>query len=211
MKIKFFIFLIFLLGFSFNFKPGFFAMEKQTTPKNSTATAIFAGGCFWCMEPPFEKLKGVIKVIAGYTGGSKENPTYAEVTSGKTGHVEAIQIIYDPSQINYSQLLEVFWQNIDPTDDGGQFVDRGFQYKPAIFYENEEQHVLAEESKKQLEVSGRFNKPILTEIHPFRKFYPAEDYHQDYYKKNVLHYKMYRHGSGRDQFLEKSWKNSPQK
>ncbi len=182
-------------------------MGEQTQAVH-TASATFAGGCFWCMEPPFEKLKGVIKVISGYTGGSKENPSYEEVSSGKTGHIEAIQIIYDPSQLNYSQLLEVFWQNVDPTDDGGQFVDRGSQYKTAIFYHNEEQKNLAEESKKQLEASGRFKKPIVTEIRAFQKFYPAEDYHQDYYKKNTLHYKMYRYGSGRDQFLEKNWKGN---
>jgi len=199
------LFLSLLLNFLLSL--GTFAMGQQTqTTRIDLAT--FAGGCFWCMEPPFEKLKGVIKVISGYTGGSKENPTYEEVSSGKSGHIEAIQISYDPSQLSYSQLLEVFWQNVDPTDDGGQFVDRGSQYKTAIFYHNEEQKALAEESKKQLETSGRFKKPIVTEIRAFQKFYPAEEYHQNYYKKNTLHYKMYRYGSGRDQFLEKNWKNT---
>jgi len=167
--------------------------------------ATFAGGCFWCTEADFEKLPGVVKVISGYTGGSKENPTYAEVSSGKTGHVEAIQVYYDPSKISYEELLDTLWKHIDPTDGGGQFVDRGPQYRSAIFYHDDEQKRLAEKSKEALEKSGKFNKPIATEILRFTKFYEAEEYHQDYYKNHSLRYSFYRHGSGRDQFLEKVW------
>jgi len=167
--------------------------------------AIFAGGCFWCMEPPFEKLDGVKEVISGYTGGNKENPTYEEVSSGVTGHLESVEVIYDPAKVTYEQLLDVFWMQIDPTDAGGQFVDRGGQYRSAIFYLNEEQKALAEKSKEALAASGRFDKPLVTEILPASTFYRAEDYHQDYYKKNPIRYKFYRFGSGRDQFLKKAW------
>lgn len=170
-----------------------------------TETATFAGGCFWCTESDFEKLPGVVKVVSGYTGGKKENPTYEEVSSGKTGHVEAIQVYYDPAKVTYEELLIWFWRHIDPTDAGGQFVDRGSQYRSVIFYHNEEQKRLAEKSKEELNKSGRFGKPIVTEIIPFTKFYAAEDYHQDYYKKNTLRYKYYRYASGRDQFLHKVW------
>jgi peptide methionine sulfoxide reductase msrA/msrB len=147
----------------------------------------------------------VVKVIAGYTGGSKENPTYAEVSSGGTGHVEAVQVYYDPSKVTYEELLDYFWKHVDPTDAGGEFVDRGTQYRSVIFYHDEEQKKLAEKSKETLNKSGRFNKPIVTEILPFTKFYKAEDYHQDYYKTHPLKYKFYRYESGRDQFLEKVW------
>jgi peptide methionine sulfoxide reductase msrA/msrB len=167
--------------------------------------ATFAGGCFWCTEADFEKLPGVVKVISGYTGGNKENPTYAEVSSGTTGHVEAVQVYYDPTKITYGELLDYFWKHVDPTDAGGQFVDRGAQYRSAIFYHNEEQKRLAEESKEALNKSGKFNKPIVTEILKFTKFYEAEDYHQDYYKTHALKYKFYRYASGRDQFSEKVW------
>jgi len=167
--------------------------------------AIFAGGCFWCMEPPFEKLDGVVKVISGYTGGHKKNPTYEEVSSGTTGHLESVQVIYDPSKITYKKLLDVFWRQIDPTDPYGQFVDRGSQYRTAIFYYNDEQRKLAEESKEELQESGRFDKPIVTEILKASTFYPAEDYHQDFYKTHTLKYKYYRYRSGRDQYLEKIW------
>jgi peptide methionine sulfoxide reductase msrA/msrB len=168
-------------------------------------TATFAGGCFWCTESDFEKLPGVVKVISGYTGGIKENPTYGEVSSGKTGHVEAVQVYYDPTKITYEELLDYFWKHVDPTDAGGQFVDRGAQYRSAIFYHDEEQKRLAERSKEALSKSGKFNKPIVTEILKFTKFYEAEDYHQDYYKTHALKYKFYRYASGRDQFLEKVW------
>jgi peptide methionine sulfoxide reductase msrA/msrB len=166
-------------------------------------TAIFAGGCFWCMTPPFEKLSGVVKVISGYTGGQTKNPTYENYAEG--GHIEAVEVIYDPSKITYSQLLDVFWRQIDPTDGGGQFVDRGPQYRSAIFYLDERQKELAEKSKEELSRSGRFKKPIVTEILKASVFYPAEEYHQDYYKKNPIRYEFYRYRSGRDQFLEKVW------
>jgi len=168
-------------------------------------TATFAGGCFWCMEPPFEKLEGVKEVISGYIGGFKENPAYEEVSSGKTGHVEAVQVVYDPSKISYDKLLDVFWRQIDPTDSGGQFVDRGAQYRSVIFYNSPEQKALAGKSKEGLQRSGRFQKPIITEILPAGKFYKAEEYHQDYYKKNPIRYKFYRNNSGRDQSLKKVW------
>jgi peptide methionine sulfoxide reductase msrA/msrB len=170
-------------------------------PKYDKAT--FAGGCFWCMQPPFEKLKGVAEVVSGYTGGTGENPTYEDYAH--KGHIEAVQITYDPSIISYNRLLEVFWRQIDPTDSGGQFVDRGPEYRSAIFYHNEEQKSLAEKSKADLAKSGRFRKPIVTEIIKATTFYKAEDYHQDYYKKNPIRYKYYRFRSGRDQFLEKVW------
>lgn len=176
---------------------------KETSVKTQVAT--FAGGCFWCVESDFEKVTGVVKVVSGYTGGSGDNPTYE--TYGKTGHVEAVQVFYDPAKITYEQLLDVLWRHIDPTDPGGQFADRGPQYRSAIFYHDEEQKRLAEKSKDELSKSGRFTKPIATEIIKFNKFFDAEDYHQDYYKKNPLRYKYYRHGSGRDQFLKKVWVN----
>jgi peptide methionine sulfoxide reductase msrA/msrB len=169
--------------------------------------ATFAGGCFWCMESPFEKLHGVKEVISGYTGGHKKTPTYKEVSSGTTGHLESVEITFDPSVISYDNLLDVFWRQIDPTDAGGQFVDRGGQYRSAIFYHSAEQKRLAEMSKRKLAASGIFHKPIVTEILPATTFYKAEDYHQDYYKKNPLRYKFYRFSSGRDQFLEKTWKD----
>jgi peptide methionine sulfoxide reductase msrA/msrB len=157
------------------------------------------------METPFDEMEGVKEVISGYTGGSKENPTYQEVSSGSTGHLEAIQILYDPTKTTYSDLLDVFWQQIDPTDPGGQFVDRGTQYRTAIFYHNDEQKMLAETSKEALEKSGRYDKPIVTPIIKASPFYRAEEYHQDYYEKNPRHYKSYRAGSGRDRYLKKIW------
>lgn len=167
--------------------------------------ATFAGGCFWCVESDFAKEPGVIKVISGFTGGNVANPTYKQVSAGGTGHVEAVQVTYDPARISYEQLLDVLWRHIDPTDSGGQFVDRGSQYRSAIFYHDQEQHDLAEKSKQALQQSGRFDKPIVTQILPFKTFYVAEDYHQDYYKENPLRYKCYRRNSGRDEFLEKIW------
>lgn len=167
--------------------------------------ATFAGGCFWCMEGPFESQEGVSLVQSGYTGGRKENPTYEEVCIGETGHFEAIQITFDPKKVSYETLLEIFWRQIDPTDAGGQFVDRGPQYRSAIFYQSVEQKKIALKSKEELERSGLYNKSIVTEILPFLKFYPAEEYHQDYYKKSASKYKMYRNSSGRDQYLEKTW------
>ncbi len=169
----------------------------------TTQIATFAGGCFWCVESDFEKVPGVLKVISGYTGGTGENPTYE--TYSKKGHVEAVQIYFDPSMVTYEQLLDYLWKHIDPTDPGGQFVDHGPQYRSAIFYHDDEQKRLAEKSKAELGKSGRFSKPIVTEIIKFNRFFDAEEYHQDYYKKNPLRYKYYRHGSGRDQFLKKIW------
>jgi len=170
-----------------------------------TAVATFAGGCFWCMEPPFEKLGGVVSVVSGYTGGKEPNPTYEQVSSGSTGHAESIEVRYDPTRIGYETLLDVYWRQIDPTDPGGQFADRGRQYRTVIFYHDEVQKNLAERSKAALEASGRFSKPIVTAIEPAGPFYRAEEYHQDYYKKNPEHYKAYRRGSGREAFLEKTW------
>ncbi|TMU84455.1 peptide-methionine (R)-S-oxide reductase MsrB [Bacillus sp. BHET2] len=169
------------------------------------AIATFAGGCFWCMEPPFEKLDGVYAVISGYTGGEEKNPTYDEVSSKQTGHVEAVQVEYNPEVITYKQLLKVFWRQIDPTDAGGQFVDRGPQYVSGIFYHDEEQKQMAQQSKQELTDSGRFEEEIVTEIQPANTFYKAEEYHQDYYKKNELSYKFYRSNSGRDDFLDEAW------
>jgi methionine-S-sulfoxide reductase len=179
--------------------------EQAMVNRNQLATATFAGGCFWCMEPPFDKLVGVVATIAGYTGGHTANPTYEEVTSGTTGHLEAIQILYDPAQASYDQLLEVFWRSINPTDPDGQFVDRGPQYRSAIFYHDAEQQRLAEASRQRLNAAGRFRQPIVTPLIPAGPFYPAEEYHQDYYQKNPLRYRFYRHNSGRDQFLESTW------
>jgi peptide methionine sulfoxide reductase msrA/msrB len=173
--------------------------------------ATFAGGCFWCTEGDFEKCPGVVKVISGYTGGHTENPSYEEVSSGGTGHVEAVQVYYDPSKVTYNALLDYFWRHIDPTDPGGQFVDRGSQYRSVIFYQNEEQKELAVRSKEALGKSGTFSKPIATEVLKFSKFYEAEEYHQDYCRKNPIRYKYYRFASGRDQFLKKVWKNEADK
>lgn len=167
--------------------------------------ATFAGGCFWCMVTPFEELPGIGGIVSGYTGGTKENPTYEEVKSGATGHIEVVQITFDPALFPYERLLELYWQQIDPTDAEGQFHDRGTQYKTAIFYHNERQRELAEQSKRELEASGRFDKPIVTEIRPAETFYPAEAYHQDYHKKNPKHYKEDREQSGRDRFIQEHW------
>jgi peptide methionine sulfoxide reductase msrA/msrB len=170
-----------------------------------TETAVFAGGCFWCTESDFEKVDGVVEAVSGYTGGKVSNPTYEQVSAGGTGHVEAVKVIYDPDKVSYAQLLDVFWRHVDPTDNAGQFVDRGSQYRSVIFYSDEEQRQLAEKSKKELDQSGRFTKPIVTEILPLGPFFAAEEYHQDYYKRNPIRYNFYRAGSGRDRFLEKVW------
>lgn len=166
-------------------------------------TATFAGGCFWCVESDFEKADGVISAVSGYTGGTKENPTYSDY--GKKGYLEAVQVTFDPAKITYAQLLDYFWRHINPTDSGGQFVDRGPYYRPAIFYHNEEQKRIAQESKEALNKSGVFDNPIVAEIIQATKFYEAEDYHQDYYKTHPLQYSLYRFNSGRDQFLKKTW------
>lgn len=178
------------------------------TPKLEKAT--FAGGCFWCMEAPFDHLEGVVSVTPGYTGGTKKNPSYEEVSAGGTGHAESVQIVFDPAKISYTKLLDVFWHNIDPLTKEGQFCDMGHQYRTAIFTHSEEQKKAAEESKKALEESPRFKgKTIYTEITPAGEFYPAEEYHQQYYKKNPLRYKFYRFSCGRDERLQEIWGKSP--
>jgi len=176
--------------------------EEEEYAKLQVAT--LAGGCFWCVASDFEQAAGVAKVISGYTGGQTENPTYEEVSTGTTGHYEAIQVYFDPSKVTYEQILDIFWHHIDPTDLGGQFADRGPQYRTAIFYHDEEQKRIAERSKADLEKSGQFTKPIVTSIVKFSKFYEAEFYHQDYHRKHPVRYKLYRVGSGRDQFLDKT-------
>lgn len=183
-------------------------MEESQLANKRLEKATFAGGCFWCMVAPFDQYPGVEEVVSGYTGGTKENPTYEEVCSETTGHYEAVQITFDPVLISYEQLLDIFWRQIDPTDPGGQFYDRGSSYRTAIFYHNEEQRLKAEQSKNKLAESGIFSKPIVTEIIPATTFYPAEDYHQDYYKKQPLRYRMYRQGSGRDAFIRAHWKQN---
>lgn len=182
-----------------------FSFHNHTPAKLPQKKATFAGGCFWCMEPPFEKLEGVSEVLSGYTGGKGDNPTYDDYH--QKGHIEAIQVTYDPEKITYTQLLDVFWRQIDPTDAAGQFVDRGAHYRSAIFYHDEEQKRIAEKAKDDLALSGIFDKPIVTQILPASTFYKAEDYHQGYYKEQPLRYKSYRSGSGRDSFLDKHWKD----
>lgn len=183
-------------------------MNEQNQPnRDQHQLATFAGGCFWCMVKPFDQWPGIIKVVSGYTGGHKEHPTYKEVCSGTTGHREAVQITYDPAIISYEQILDVYWHQVDPTDPGGQFCDRGSSYNTAIFYHTEEQRRLAEASKAQLAASGRFDKPVVTPILPAAPFYPAEDYHQDFYRKDPDHYHAYRSESGRDQFISLHWKD----
>jgi peptide-methionine (S)-S-oxide reductase len=172
---------------------------------SKTEIATFAGGCFWCMEPPFDKLDGVISTTSGYTGGHQANPTYKQVSAGTTGHTEAIQIEYDPAKVSYEDLLAVFWKNIDPTTANSQFCDHGSQYRSGIFYHNDAQKSAAEESRNTLNKTKSFEGPVVTEITAASIFYPAEEYHQDYYQKNPLRYKYYRYACGRDQRLEKLW------
>jgi peptide methionine sulfoxide reductase msrA/msrB len=167
--------------------------------------ATFAGGCFWCIEADFEKIEGVVKVISGYTGGKEAQPTYEAVCMGTTGHYEAVQIYFDPERISYEELLDIFWRRVDPTDPGGQFVDRGKQYRTAIFYQDEAQRKAAEASKKKLAGMAVFDKALVTPIVPLTCFYPAEDYHQNFYQKNPQRYDAYRKGSGRDQFIDHIW------
>jgi peptide-methionine (S)-S-oxide reductase len=176
-------------------------------PQGELATATFAGGCFWCMQPPFEKLAGVVSVKAGYTGGSTKNPTYEEVSAGGTGHRESVEIVYDPSKISYAQLLDVFWHNIDPVDNSGQFCDHGPQYRSAIFYHGADQKTVAEQSKAA--VLRQLRKPIATDVLPASQFYPAEQYHQDYDRKNPVRYNFYRFNCGRDQRLTEVWGKAP--
>ena len=173
------------------------------TPK--TAQAVFAGGCFWCMEPPFDKIDGVISTISGYSGGEQANPSYYDVSSGVTGHYEVVRVEYDPAKVTYKRLLDIFWHNIDPFDAGGQFCDKGDQYRAAIFHGNEEEKTQAEQSKTELQSAKGFKEPIVTQILPAKAFYPAEDYHQDYYQKNPLKYKFYRFNCRRDARLDEVW------
>ncbi|CAM3982776.1 peptide-methionine (S)-S-oxide reductase MsrA [Lederbergia lenta] len=175
---------------------------------NRQEIATFAGGCFWCMVKPFDEQPGISAVISGYTGGTTENPTYEEVCSGLTGHTEAVQITFDPTVFSYDKLLDLFWMQIDPTDSGGQFYDRGVSYRPVIYYHTEQQKLLAEQSKKDLEDSGRFDRPIVVPIEKAQTFYPAEDYHQQFYKKNPQRYTSYQMGSGRAGFIQRHWRES---
>ncbi|RQW89047.1 MAG: peptide-methionine (S)-S-oxide reductase [Geobacter sp.] len=191
-----------LLILCFALPPAAGAAEPLGAKRES---ATFSGGCFWCMEPPFDKLAGVISTTSGYTGGKTRNPTYEEVSAGHTGHAEAVRIVYDPAKISYSRLLQVFWHNIDPTAPNRQFCDSGNQYRSAIFYHNEMQKKMALESKQALDRSKSFPGRIVTEITPASEFYPAEEYHQDYYRKNPLRYKYYRHSCGRDKRLKELW------
>jgi peptide-methionine (S)-S-oxide reductase len=182
------------------------ALFKPMTPRAQYKRAVFAGGCFWCMEPPFDQTKGVISVTSGYSGGKKANPTYKEVSSGGTGHYEVIEVLYDPAVVSYSQLLGVFWRQIDPLDNEGQFCDKGPHYRSGIFVSNPEERVQAEQSKAELQKSARFSKQkIVTEVMDASVFYPAEEYHQKYYQKNPIRYKYYRTSCGRDKRLEQVW------
>ena len=182
-------------------------LPRHSDASGQVATAIFAGGCFWCMEPPFDALDGVVSTTSGHTGGQVKNPTYEQVSEGRTGHTEAIRVVYDPAKITYDKLLEVFWRNVDPLDGGGQFCDRGPQYRSGIFYQSEEERRLAEQSKEK--VASRVSGRIATEITAAGPFYEAEAYHQDYYKKNPVRYKFYKWNCGRDQRLEKVWGKLP--
>jgi peptide-methionine (S)-S-oxide reductase len=179
--------------------------NAQQKPAPGLEQAILAGGCFWCMEPPYDKLPGVVSTTSGYIGGRTKNPTYEQVSTGSTGHTEAVQVVYDPKKVSYQQLLEVFWRNIDPTTANAQFCDHGSQYRSGIFYLNEEQRKLAVASREQIERTKPFREPIVTEVTAATTFYPAEEYHQDYYKKNPIRYKFYRSGCGRDERLEQLW------
>ena len=178
--------------------------SKKSEYKNYSK-ATLAGGCFWCMETPFEKVNGVYEVVSGYSGGDEASPSYKEVASGKTGHRESVTIYFDPKVISYEKILEIFWKQINPTDNGGQFVDRGFQYSTAIYYHDKEQLKIAKKSKEALNKSKRYKSPVITPIEKFKSFYEAEEYHQDYYRKNPIRYKYYRWNSGRDQYLETIW------
>ena len=201
-NILYLVFFVILTQVSFADKEGGMSENKKIIKK-----AVFAGGCFWCMEAPFKVIDGVMSVLPGYTGGHTKNPTYEEVCSGTTGHAEAVEVTYDASKVDYNALLDIFWRNIDPTTMDQQFADAGTQYRTAIFYQDEEQRQMAEKSKAVLADSGRYDGPIVTEITPAGEFYPAEDYHREYYKKHPTHYQLYRIGSGRDQYLDRTWKN----
>ena len=181
-------------------------MQKIEEFTGETEEALFAGGCFWCIESAYEHVEGVITAVSGFAGGDEKNPSYKEGSSGKTKQIESVLVVYDPSKVSYSELVEYFWKQIDPTDATGSFADRGHQYTSAIFYFNESQKQIAEDSKKALDESEKYPEPIVTDIREATVFYPAEDYHQDYYKNNPIRYQYYRHGSGRDQYLKEVWK-----
>ncbi len=202
MKIRIVLGLVLMLA-----QPGsIFAEGKDQTPSASRLEkATFAGGCFWCMEEALDRLEGVITTTSGYTGGQKRNPTYEEVSAGGTGHAEAVQITYDGAKIDYEKILELFWRNIDPTTPNKQFCDVGSQYRAAIFYHNQTQKRLAEDSKKMVERTKKFSEPIVTEIIPATEFYPAEEYHQNFYQKNPIRYKFYKYSCGRAQRLQELW------
>lgn len=181
------------------------APTAADSPSTSLAKATFAGGCFWCMEPPYDELDGVVSTTSGYIGGDKRHPTYEEVSGGGTGHAEAVEVLYDPQKISYAELLKVFWRNIDPTTPNRQFCDKGSQHRSAIFYHNAEQQRLAEQSRREIEQSKSFSQPIVTEIVAAGEFYPAETYHQDFYQKNPIRFKLYKFACGRDQRLAELW------
>ena len=197
--------LIFLLSYALIAAWTIADSQGQNPSPTETRTAVFAGGCFWCIQPAFDKAKGVIKTVVGYCGGSQPNPTYELVSSEKTGYRESIQITYDPAKISYDQLLEIYWRQIDPTQADGQFTDIGPSYRAAIFYGNDNEKSVAETSKEKLARSGKFKKPIVTEILPAMKFYPAEAYHQKYYQQNPEHFEAFEEGSGRVSFKKKAW------
>ena len=186
-------------------------LSSLATTQAETKTAIFAGGCFWCMQEPFDHVQGVTKTVVGYTGGSKEDANYTAVSAHRTQHREAIEVTYDPARISYDQILDVFWRNINPTQADGQFHDIGLSYQAAIYYQSEEEKKTAEASKEKLGKSGKFDRPIVTEILPAKPFYPAEDYHQKYYLKKPADYEAYHTGSGRDRFFDKTWKEEKKK
>ena len=190
-------------------RSGSAAPAASPSPAAGLAKATFAGGCFWCMEGPFDRIPGVVSTTSGYTGGTVKNPSYEQVSMGITGHLESVEVLYDPSKVGYPQLLDVYWHNVDPTDAGGQFCDRGSQYRTAIFVHDDEQARLAQQSKKDLEASGKLKKPIVTQIVAAGEFYPAEEYHQDYYKKNAFRYNYYRINCGRDARLKELWGKAP--
>jgi len=183
--------------------------SMSETQQGESAVATFAGGCFWCMEGPFDELEGVVSTTSGYTGGETDNPTYEQVSAGGTGHTEAVQVVYDPQAISYRELLDVYWRNTDPTTPDAQFCDHGDQYRPAIFYADDEQRQVAEASKKDIERTKTFSASIVTEITPATTFYPAEEYHQDFYTKNPIRYKIYRWNCGRDARLKELWGSVP--
>ncbi|MFT5387953.1 MAG: peptide methionine sulfoxide reductase msrA/msrB [Candidatus Omnitrophota bacterium] len=194
-----------LLGVCLSFALLTVSREVQAQDADKYKHATFAGGCFWCMEGPFEKIDGVISVISGYTGGSEKNPTYQEVSAGETTHLEAVDVTYDSTLVSYEQLLDIFWRSINPTQADGQFADIGAQYRTGIFYHDDEQKEIALKSREKLEQSNKFKEPIVTQLFKASVFYTAEEYHQDYYKKHPTHYKMYRYGSGRTPYLNKVW------